>query len=78
MEEQAAAVEAEAPPARLPSREAVYRASLNKAFPAAMALPRASHLPRRPPFVVRLRGRQALRQAIVVAEILGPPRAFDL
>ncbi len=74
-----ASIEEAAPAApRLPSTDAVYRESLRKAFPPAMAIIRETRSQGRPPFAVRLRGRHSLRQAIVLAEVLGPPRAFDL
>lgn len=74
-----ASVEGEAPAApRSSSTDAVYRESLRKAFPPAMAIIRETRSQGRPPFTVRLRGRHSLRQAIVLSEVLGPPRAFDL
>jgi hypothetical protein len=63
---------------RMPTTDAVYRESLRKAFPPAMGIIREARSQGRTPFTIRLRGRQYLRQAIVLAEVLGPPRAFDL
>jgi hypothetical protein len=74
-----ATAEASMPPlSRPPTSDAVYRESLRKAFPPALAIIRETRAQGRPPFTIRLRGRQSLRQAIVLAEVLGPPRAFDL
>lgn len=63
---------------RAPAADAVYRESLRKAFPPAAAMVRETRAQGRRPFVIRMRGRQSLRQAIALAEVLGPPRAYDL
>jgi hypothetical protein len=54
--------------------------SLRTAFPAAMAVPLASKKAgsERPAIRVLARGRRGLRQAILLGEALGPPRAFDV
>lgn len=57
----------------------VFRESLAKAFPPAAISGRELQSSRhRAPYVLRLRGRRSLRQAIVLMEALGPPRAFDV
>lgn len=57
----------------------VYRESLAKAFPASPAVRARDLLSRqRAPYVVGVKGRRTLRRAIVLSEVLGPPRAFDV
>ena len=57
----------------------VYEQSLQAAFPktGTRAL-RISGAKQRPPIRVRACGRANLRRAILISEILGPPRAFDV
>lgn len=57
----------------------IYSQSAATAFPAAavptVRLQRTDH---RAPIRLRSRGRASLRQAILLGEVLGPPRAFDV
>jgi len=56
----------------------VYRESLAKAFPPSPVAGREVWSRQRAPYVLQVRGRQSLRRAMVLAEVLGPPRAFDV
>lgn len=58
--------------------EAIVRESLGKALPAMPALAHGMRARHRRPYVVQVRGRHHLRRAIVLAEVLGPPRAYDV
>jgi hypothetical protein len=58
----------------------VYKQSVAAGFPAVMTKTRrgAQAASKRPAIHVRARGRRDLRQTILLAEALGPPRAFDV
>lgn len=52
--------------------------SMSAAFPEAMRLVRKQRAGKRPPILLRGIGRESVRRAIVMSEILGRARAFDL
>lgn len=57
----------------------VYEQSIAAAFPkAGVRALRISGAKQRPPIRVRACGKVNLRRAILISEILGPPRAFDV
>jgi hypothetical protein len=48
------------------------------AFPQAMKMIRESRRSMRQPIALSARGKANLRRGILMAEVLGPPRAYDL
>ena len=64
------------PPPR--ASEAILRESLGKALPSMPDMVHANRDRQRRPYVVQARGRRTLRRAIVLAEVLGAPRAYDV
>lgn len=70
--------------ADLPSRTSdeaaanVARESLARAFPSAMRMVRATRVGARRPIVINATGQGNLRRAIILSEVLGQPRAFDV
>lgn len=60
------------------SEAQLYQENLVKAFPAAarMALKHARPTTRH--LLVRLHGKKSVRRAVLLSEVLGPPRAFDV
>ena len=57
----------------------IYKHSFGKAFPAEEAQGRrVLGANQRPPIRVRVLGRANLRRAVLISEILGAPRAFDV
>lgn len=56
----------------------VYTQSASAAFPLVRQVRPQRHAGQRGPIRVKAHGKANLRQAILLGEVLGPPRAFDL
>jgi len=56
----------------------IYSQSAGVAFPAGQRTVRLQRTDQRRPARVRAHNRATLRQAILLGEVLGPPRAFDV
>jgi hypothetical protein len=59
-------------------RSQIFGESLAKAFPGTPLGGREAQARRRVPYVLRVKGRKPLRHALVLTEVLGPARAFDI
>jgi len=69
---------AAAPPAPPQSQKELVDQTMAKAFPRAIKMVRETRRSVRSPIHLSARGKKNLRHGILMAEVLGPPRAYDI